>query len=237
MNSTSKKLEIVLADPVVTVNPADYVDQLFLKMDLDTANATYKWEINDIFAEMHCIQLGPAQLENATKMLSNLTLNWMEHRLMKKVLSQTSDYSETLQIDPGCAGVVVFTPDQGSMVSGFDGALHYRFSIDGKNTINRDIDVGRYINGTGLGIGRQVYNHMLQKWFGNVGKQLVHYDSLAYHTGKEHAIYPLVTPMVNRDMLVNFNLRTDGNNMATKEIYYLMVHPRQMVFKNGRMQQ
>jgi hypothetical protein len=241
---TDGSLKIVLADPGVAV-PADAITDLTLQMHCGAA-ATVNWNIEEIFLELHCLQLAPQQLEAVSRAMESLEIPYTEHRLVKKVLNRTSDYSEMIQTDPGCAGLAVLTPKNNQLVSSIDHARRYRFSIEGKFTTNRDVQIQSLINSDGQALGRQLHNHLLQKFYGNLGKQLLRFDSPgksydfsatdAQVEDQTHTFYPLVTPLVPNDSIINFQLQADVNeNMDTKEIYYLAMYPRTLNFKNGRL--
>tara|TARA_R110000823_G_scaffold273541_4_gene392595 strand:+ start:4455 stop:6134 length:1680 start_codon:yes stop_codon:yes gene_type:complete len=204
------------------------------------------YNVQEVFCEMHCLQLTPQGLQQAQSAMSSLQIPFMEHRLVQKVLNVTGDYSETLSIEPGCAGVAVLTPLNNRLVSCIDKARDYRFSIEGRYTTNRDVHICPLINSAGLAGGRQLHNHLLQKFYGNLGQQLVRFDSPVhtYDFGSlsddleqdSHSIYPLVTPIVGNDAIINFQLRCEGaNTMQTKEIFYVSIYPRSLNFKDGRL--
>jgi hypothetical protein len=240
---TDGSLKIVLADPGVAT-AADAITDLTLQMHC--GSATVDWNIEEIFLELHCLQLAPQQLEAVSRAMESLEIPYTEHRLVKKVLNQTSDYSEMIQTDPGCAGLAVLTPKNNQLVSSIDHARRYRFSIEGKFTTNRDVQIQSLINSDGQALGRQLHNHLMQKFYGNLGKQLLRFDSPgkfydfsatdAEVEDQTHTFYPLVTPLVPNDSIINFQLQADVNeNMDTKEIYYLAMYPRTLNFRNGRL--
>ena len=215
--------------------------------------ATVDYEIEDVFLELHTIQLMPQQIAAAQKALQSLQIPYMEHRLVKKVLNATQDYAETLYLDAGCAGVAVITPPNNGLVSGYDNGSSYRFSFDGRNVTNREIAIGpaktnsgiaAAANGTGRsGVGRQLHNHMLQKFYGNIGQRLMRFEkpSVNYNAAiaalqlNNHAIYPLVTPMVPNDVIAQFQVRSAVGLMATKEMFYVSMYPRSLNFEKGRL--
>jgi len=219
------------------------------KLTDGTGTSTVDYEIEDVFLELHTIQLMPTQIEAAQKALQSLQIPYLEHRLVKKVLNATQDYAETLYLDAGCAGVCVMTPPNNGLVSGYDNASNYRFSFDGRNVTNREIEIGPAKTNSGnaadqAGVGRQIHNHFLQKFYGNIGKRLMRFEkpSQDYNFGftsaelqlNNHAIYPLVTPMVPDDVIAQFQVRS-SSNMATKEMYYVMMYPRSLNFQKGRL--
>ena len=87
---------------------------------------------------------------------------------------------------------------------------------------------------------------MLQKFYGNLGKKLLRFDTPVDNydannlasalEDRNHAFYPLVTPIVGNDSIINFQLQAEsGQNMQTKEIFYVAMYPRTLDFKNGRL--
>ena len=202
-----------------------------------------------MFVELHTIQLAPQQIAAAESALQSLQIPYIEHRVVKKVLNSTQDYAETFSVDPGCAGVAVLTPQNNGLVSGYDQCSSYRFSFDGRDVTNRAIAIGpaksNAADGTATyGVGRQLHNHMLQKFFGNIGKRLLKFDkpAISYNqafaaAGSQldtHSIFPLVTPMVPEDVVAQFQCSSPAN-MATKEIYYISMYPRTLNFQKGNL--
>jgi hypothetical protein len=210
------------------------------------ASTKVDWNIDDIFLELHCLQLTPQQLQSAQSAMESLSIPFTDYRLVKKVLNQTGDYSEMIQTDAGCSGLAVLTPLNNEIASSIDKARRYRFAIEGKFTTNRDIQIAPLINNQAQSLGRQVHNHMLQKFYGNLGKKLLRFDTPVDNydannlasalEDRNHAFYPLVTPIVGNDSIINFQLQAEsGQNMQTKEIFYVAMYPRTLDFKNGRL--
>lgn len=241
VNPVSFELEIILLVPVPVVGATAAVTDISVTLYLDQG-AEFFYSIDDVFIELHCIQLSDTQLTGALNAMNDLQIPYFDYYLVKKNLNLTTDYSETLQIDPGCAGVAVFTPHNNELISSFDNATSYRWSVDGKYTTDRDIDVGLLIDSTGEGPARQLYNHMLQKFFRNLNKTLRRFDGWALDASDtasnnqedNHCMFPLVTPMLSRDVLLNFQLRSSAN-MITKEIFYLIIYEKVLNFKNGML--
>ena len=151
-----------------------------------------------------------------------------------------------IQTDSGCSGLAILTPKNNEIASSIDNARRYRFAIEGKFTTNRDIQIAPLINNQAQALGRQLHNHMLQKFYGNLGKKLLRFDSpvdnynaAAFNDSLEdgnHAFYPLVTPIVGNDSIINFQLQAgDGQTMTTKEIFFVGMYPRTLDFRNGRL--
>ena len=244
-NGTTSKVEIILHSQPAGNNIGDVMTEISLALHVGTGVAI-AYNVQELFVEMHCLQLSPQQLQQAQSAMSSLQIPYNEHRLVQKVLNVTGDYSETLQIEPGCAGVAVLTPLNNRIASCIDKARFYRFSIEGRYTTNRDVQIAPLINNAGLSQGRQLHNHLLQKFYGNLGEQLVRFDSPVqdYNHAEDavgleedsHSFYPLVTPIVGNESIVNFQLRCEGaDTMQTKEIFYVAVYPRSLNFKDGRL--
>ena len=248
------RIEIADSVGVVLPTPANAATNVELSLNqgkqADGTNpelTTVEYEIEDVFLELHTIQLMPQQIAAAQKALQSLQIPYLEHRLVKKVLNATQDYAETLYLDAGCAGVAVITPPNNGLVSGYDNASAYRFSFDGRNLTNREIEIGPAKTNSGTaaaagGVGRQLHNHFLQKFYGNIGQRLLRFEKPAvnYNDTKgnlqlnNHAIYPLVTPLIGQDVIAQFQVRSSAN-MSTKEMFYVSMYPRSLNFQKGRL--
>lgn len=237
--------EIVCNDAIASANTGDATD-ITIQPDVD-ATATANYEIEDIFLELHTLNLTPQQVDSAQSALKSLQIPYLEHRLVKKVLNTTGDYAETLHVDAGCSNVAVFTPVNNGLVSGYDKCRNYRWSVDGNYVTNRDIQIGPNISSSGQGVGNQVHKYFQQKYYGNIGRRLQAfedvYDDYAFALGNtdletdNHSFFPLVMPMLGQDVIINLQLRCDGSDtMSTKEVFYLMSYPRSLNFSNGRLQ-
>lgn len=242
LKANSGLFEVEIEHPIKVIDTRVLTD-ISISVYTDT-DIKIDWNIDDIFLELHCLQLTPQQLQSAQSAMESLSIPYMDYRLVKKVLNQTGDYSEMIQTDVGCAGLCVMTPLNNRIASSINRARRYRFAIEGKFTTNRDIQIAPLINKQAQSSGRQLHNHMLQKFFGNLGKKLLRFDSPVddYNAdnftdeleNENHAIYPLVTPIVGNDSIINFQLQSD-QLMDTKEIFYVAMYPRTLDFKNGRL--
>lgn len=241
LNVTGGKVEIVVDTAIPAAGAVTDVE-VGLNVE-DTATVNY--QINDIFLELHTLNLTPQQTEAASRALKSLQIPYLEHRLIKKVLVSTQDYAESLHVDAGCSNIAVFTPFNNRLVSSYDNARSYRWSVDGNYITNRSITLGPNTSDTGAGVANSVHKHFLQKYFGNIGKQLYSFEDVwddynkALHDDEmesdNHAMYPLVMPMMGNDVIVNFQLTSENSSMTTKEIFYLMSYPRTLNFSNGRL--
>lgn len=241
LNVTGGKVEIVV-DTAIPATGAVTEVEVALNVE-DTATVNY--QINDLFLELHTLNLTPQQTEAASRALKSLQIPYLEHRLIKKVLVSTQDYAESLHVDAGCSNIAVLTPFNNRLVSSYDNAREYRWSVDGNYITNRAITLGPNTSDTGAGVANSIHKHFLQKYFGNIGKQLYSFEDVWEDYNKtlhsddmesdNHALYPLVMPMVGNDVIVNFQLTSETDNMVTKEIFYLMSYPRTLNFSNGRL--
>jgi hypothetical protein len=241
LNITGNRIEIVV-DTAIPATGA--VTDCEVGLYVDDA-ATVNYQINDMFLELHTLNLTPQQTEAASRALKSLQIPYLEHRLIKKVLVSTADYAESLHVDAGCSNIAVLTPFNNRLVSAYDNAREYRWSVDGNYTTNRSIQIGPNTSDTGAGVANSVHKHFLQKYFGNIGKQLYSFEDVWEDYNKtlhgddmesdNHAMYPLVMPMMANDAIINFQLRSENANMVTKEIFFLMSYPRTLNFSNGRL--
>lgn len=241
LNVTGGRVEIVV-DSAIPATGA--VTEVKVALNVEST-ATVSYQINDLFLELHTLNLTPQQTEAASRALKSLQIPYLEHRLIKKVLVSTQDYAESIHVDAGCSNIAVFTPFNNRLVSSYDNARSYRWSVDGNYVTNRSITLGPNTSDTGAGVANSVHKHFLQKYFGNIGKQLYSFEDVWEDYNKtlhsddmesdNHAMYPLVMPMMGNDVIVNFQLTSETANMVTKEIFYLMSYPRTLNFSNGRL--
>ena len=241
--SATGELNIILENGASGLAASTAATDMTLKTHYD--NPTFRYNIQDAFLELHCLQLTPSQLDAAQKAMMNLPIPWYEYRLVKQTMNTTGYYSGEMQLPPSCAGVAIMLPENNQIVSGHSLFRHYHFSLDGKHTTTREIGIGEITNPNGGGVQRQLHNHMLQKWFGNIGKRLVKFDRPARnyadagygYNEHNHAIFPLVTPVVDRNLQLNFSARCTGAaTVSGREVFYVSVHPRVLNFRNGRLQ-
>ena len=237
--------QIITNNPIASANSGPATD-ISIELNVDAA-CTVEYEVEDLFLELHTLNLTPQQINAAEGALKSLQIPYLEHRLVKKVLNDTGDYAETLHVDAGCSNVAVFTPVNNGLVSGYDNCRFYRWSVDGNYVTNRDINIGPNIDVNGVGVPNQVHKYFQQKYFGNIGKRLQNfedvYDDYAAALNSDdletdnHSFFPLVMPMLGEDVIINLQLRAAaGQSMSTKEIFYLMSYPRSLNFSNGRLQ-
>jgi hypothetical protein len=152
-------------------------------------------------------------------------------------MPSTSTHTEVIQIDAGCAGLTTLSPQNLEFLSGFDNCQSYRYSINGVSTTNRDIQVGPIDRSQ-----RQLHNHLLKKFYGNLGLALSKYDAdvidFARHDDQRtHSHYPLVTPLLPTTQTVQLQLFGNPDiPMTSKNLFFVTVHPRMMKISNGRVQ-
>ena len=233
VNSTTDALEIVLTNPAPTSGATDAVTTITASMYIDS-NIAIEYEIDEMYLELHQLNLLPSQLEKALKAMDSVELDWLDYRLTKKNMNSTTHYSETLMLDPNCAGLAVITPHDNYIDCGFGNATSYRFSIDGKNVTNRDVDVGKQHE-----TAMSLHNHLVQKFFGNLEKAVRRLSRPSrnyteFNDNTTHGFYPLVTPIVPRDQIVNIQIRSSVA-MDAKEVYYLAIYPKALKFHDGRL--
>jgi hypothetical protein len=216
-------------------NPISDIRIAFCDHDNTRTLFSATWTVDEVYAEMHEIQLMPSQLDAARKALADLEIPWMEQRLIQKNMPSTSVHTEVVEVDPSCAGVAVLTPQNLELLSGFDGCSSYRFALDGKETTNRDI-----LCGTGTTVGRQIHNHLLKTYWANIGKQLKKYDAnfsnyASPDSQRTHSFFPQVTPLVPNSQTLQLQLFAGSNQMASKNIFIVSTHQRALKISNGRV--
>ena len=192
--------------------------------DLFTSEATKfscAWTIDELYLEVLQLQLTPSMMEKAMKSVSNLEIPFYDQLLVQKNMPETTVHTEVLSLMPNTVGVSVLTPQNLSLVSGFDNCNRYRFALNGKETTNQDIQVG-----SAVVAGRQIHNVLLREHLLNIGKQLKKYDApkFCYEidvVSATHAMYGLVVPMVPAETIMQLQLFADSA-MASKNIYFVM---------------
>ena len=198
---------------------------------------TCAWNIDEVYAELLKIQLTPAQMEKAKAQLSNMEIPWMDQMLVQRNMpSNSTAHTEVLQAMAGTVGLAVLTPQNLTLLSGFDNCGRYRFSISGKEVTNQDIVVG-----SADLKGRQLHNYFLKTYHENLGMALKKYDANQYdyvNQGNQatHAMYPLIIPNLGAESVVQIQMfANDGTTMAGKNIFYVFTRQRVMKLSNGRV--
>lgn len=234
-----KDLEILVKDTAgndgVDVGTSNALTQVGFGFRYETGNVKFavNWRIHEVYAQLHEIQLLPSQREAARKALADLEIPFTSRYLKMRNMPSTAAHTEVIQADPNCAGVAVLTPQNLTLLSGFDNCSSYRFAIDGKETTNRDVRVGDERS-----VGRQLHNHLLKRFYGNLGKRLRKYDAnpidyAAPENQATHAFYPLVTPVVPRPQIIQLQLFSD-TAMSGKPVFYVFYHQKVLALSNGR---
>lgn len=235
-----KDVKVKLSTPLdigAATNDIQYIKIAFVD-HYDSAGTptafTVTWQIDEIYLELHELQLNPQQLNLARTALANMTMSWFEQRLVQKNMPATTVHSDVLELESNCVGLAVLTPQNLNLVSGFDTCTSYRFALDGKDVTDRDI-----ICGTATTTGRAVHNNMLKKYYANQGQQLVKYDAnpqdyASPDPQRTFSFYPLVTPQLQRPQTMQIQLFAD-TNMASKNIFYVATYARMLEISNGRV--
>lgn len=234
-------LKIVLAAPLDADAAATQVSNILaVHRDFsEISNSKYviQWRINELYAEMLEPQLTAQQLTQVRSRLADLELPWIETRLIQKNMPTTTTHTEVIQVDSGCIGMTTLSPQNLEFLSGFDSCQSYRYAINGVATTNRDIQVGA-IDRT----QRQLHNHLLKKFYGNLGVPLMKYDADVTDYARPddkrtHSHYPLVTPLIPAPQTVQLQLFGDPDTpMISKNLFFVSIHPRMMKLSNGRVQ-
>ena len=198
---------------------------------------TCSWAVDEVYAELFQVQLTPQQLAKAKTSMANMEIPWIDQQLVQRNMpSNSTAHTEVLQAMAGTVGLAVLTPQNLTFLSGFDNCQRYRFSINGKETVNQDIVVGA----ADL-TGRQLHNYFLKTFFGNVGQALKKYDAnqcdyVHLDNQATHAIYPLIIPNMPQESVIQLQMvAADGTSMAGKNIFYVFYRQRLMRISNGRV--
>ena len=237
-------LLVFLADPIDVGGPDACVQTVLAHRDWSegakdaglNGNFVIQWRINECYAELMEPQLTSEQLTQVRSRLSNLEIPWVETRLIQKNMPSTTTHTEVVQIDSGCLGMTCLSPQNLELLSGFDNCQSYRYAINGVATTNRDIQVGP-IDRT----QRQLHNHLLKKFYANLGVPLSKYDAevidyARVDNKRTHSHFPLVTPLIPAPQTIQLQLFGDSQNpMASKNLFFVSLHTRLMKITNGRV--
>jgi hypothetical protein len=198
---------------------------------------TCAWNVDEVYAELFELQLTPAQMEKAKSSMANMEMPWIDQQLVQRNMpSASTAHTEVLQALANTIGLAVLSPQNLTFLSGFDNCGRYRFAINGKEQTNQDLVVG-----SADLKGRQLHNHFLKKFFGNLSQSLKKYDAPGFdyvNQGNQatHAMYPLVIPNMPQESVVQLQLfANDGTTMAGKNLFYIFFRQRVMKISNGRV--
>jgi hypothetical protein len=230
-------VEIVLTDPfdATTIGGASRVQcSLTYRDSLALTRFTANWAIDEVYAELFKINLLPSQMEKATKAMANMELPFVDAYLVQRSMpDSTTAHTEVLSTLPGTIGLAVLTPQNLTLLSGFDGCNRYRFSLDGKEVSNQDI-----VCGSADLRGRQLHNLYLKMFFANLQQPLKKYDGPKFDyvntdDTATHAMFPLVIPNRPAETVVQVQLFSD-TAMKGKSVFYVFYRQKVLQIKGGR---
>jgi hypothetical protein len=230
-------VEIVLTDPfdaTATGGAIRVQCSLTYRDSLAGTKFTANWVIDEVYAELFKINLLPSQMEKATKAMANMELPFVDAYLVQRSMpDSTTAHTEVLSTLPGTIGLAVLTPQNLTLLSGFDGCNRYRFSLDGKEVSNQDI-----VCGSADLRGRQLHNYFLKMFFANLQQPLKKYDAPKFDYNNTddtatHAMYPLVIPNRPVESVVQVQLFSD-TAMAGKSVFYVFYRQKVLQIKGGR---
>lgn len=231
-------LSVTLENGAPTTNATDNVTDITLALYV-SPNATYDWNVREIRLVIPVLEMDNMQLDKLQKSLQDAELPWLETRLAKDVMSSQTYYNNPFDALPKAVAGVLLTPFNGQLVSGWDNADQYRWSING-DPVTRDIKVGVLVNNAGIGNDRQLHNYYLNHWFANMGKVMKRFDlPPVNYTGNLqdycHAMYPLVLPLSDNEQHVGLEIQSNGSNFTDKGVYWYTTHLRSLRFKGGKL--
>lgn len=213
-------IRVVLADSVAI---ADGCTAPVLTFRDSTNNIKFavNWTIDEFYLEPFQITLTAKQQDAAKKALENLEIPYIKQLLVQKNMPTTNVHTEVLQVPAGTVGMSLLTPQNLTLVSGFDNCEQYRWSINGKEQTNQPILVGRADR-----VGRQIHNQMLKLHFGNLGQTMKKYDAekdnyVSYGNKETHALYPLIVPNMPVEQIVQITLISNGDAMNAKNLFFV----------------
>ena len=216
-----------LAVPCLTFRDSKVTGDVFTGA---TAKFTCDWNVDELYLELLQLQLTPSMMQAAMKQMSNLEIPFYDQILVQKNMPSTTVHTEVLSLPANTVGMTVLTPQNLTLISGFDNCTSYRVALNGKELTNQDITVGNADQ-----VGRQIHNVLLREHLINIGRQLKKYDApkFCYDINVDaatHAMYGVVVPQVPVETIFQIQLFAT-NAMASKNIYF--VHHIERVLKLG----
>ena len=191
---------------------------------------TCDWNVDELYLELLQLQLTPSMMQAAMKQMSNIEIPFYDQILVQKNMPSTTVHTEVLSLPANTVGMTVLTPQNLTLISGFDNCTSYRIALNGKELTNQSINVGNADQ-----VGRQIHNVLLREHLINIGLQLKKYDApkFCYDINVDaatHAMYGVVVPQVPVETIFQIQLFAD-NAMASKNLFF--VHHIERVLKLG----
>lgn len=235
ISSTDNKLKVYLATPAPTAGATDNVTDLSLLLRRD--NPKVYAMINEVYAETHDHQLPQDVVQKTlSSMLKNgAKIPFIDMLVTTENMQGTTHYSETLLAEPNSLGVALLTPRNGELLSTGDNATKYRWQVDGKPVLDRDIAVGNLRENN-----VSLHNLLCDDYLSRFGYDLKKYESPIYNYVNyverlNSRIYPLpLMPDGNRKV-VNIDIFSDPA-MQAKRVYYVQPLARALVLSNNKVQ-
>jgi hypothetical protein len=230
-------VEIILDTPLAATG-AGYtlnVPVLQYRDSLAGTKMTCTWQIDEIYGELFQQQLTPGQLAKAKSSLMDAEIPFVDQLLIQRNMpAASSAHTEVLQALANTVGLAVLTPQNNTLLSGFDGCSSYRFALNGKELTNQNIRVGSADR-----VGRQLHNYFLKTLHSNLGVAMQKYDAPRFdyvNTNDQttHAFFPCVLPQLPTESVVQLQLFSDST-MGGKNIFYVFFRQRVMKISNGRV--
>lgn len=180
---------------------------------------TCEWNVDELYLEILQLQLTPSMMEKAMASMANAELPFYDQVLVQKNMPATTLHTEVLSLPANCVGVSVLTPQNLSLVSGFDNCESYRIALNGKEVTNQNIYVG-----SAQTVGRQIHNVLLREHLINIGRALNKFDAPKFCydidvVGATHAMFPCIVPMVPAETI--YQIQLFGGSMSSKNLFFV----------------
>lgn len=240
------QLSIVLVNGAQTQGAAAAVTDLSLVIYV-ADDAEFQIDIQDIYVNMHQYRFTPRQREAQLASMRNVTIPYITTRLQPFNMAAAPFYSETFHVDPNCVGIAALTPLDGSLISSWDNATSYRWSINGVPTTNQAIGCGVIIGDQQLGVQRQLHNLMLERFFENMAmapnnRRLQRFDgwfdnadaNLGAAQNSNHSMFPTIVPLMDGSAMITFRIDASAD-MEPKTVYFYSYHLNFLSFKDGQL--
>lgn len=198
------------------------------------------WTVDQAFAQMAELQLTRDQKQKIGETLNDIRLPFTEETVATVGVNATTEMNESVQIPPRCTNVAILTPQNLELLSGFDNCERYRITLDNAPTTDEDVVV--YDSSEHQPVaGRSLHNFLMKRYWQNLGKTMKKYDcdyaSLSSPDNmRTRAFYPVVTPVLPKQQLLNMHMVNDnGDSMTAKTVYVASTQLKELQISKGKV--
>lgn len=244
LTRVGRDLQIILAGTGVAVGTNDPCIVYFAHRDFNTdgnapicaSTTTFPitWTLYDTYIDACQVNMMPDQVNQIRQQLqSGVKFDFISKMQIPRQVAASTNMDTDIMLPPRCVGLAVLTPQNNSVVSGFDNCTSYVFDIGTDMWTPRFIPVGQ-INSA----DRQLQNYVLKLFFKAIGSNLAKYDAATRDNDHvqptvDKGMYVCVPPYSKESQHVRLRLFS-STAMAQKTQYWIpYVRKTLVVSKDG----